>query len=161
MVPVPQMECHVMTVKKYELTDDTMELIDGGVAYRIRALMDIPAIGVSVGDLGGYVESEDNLSHEGDCWVGMGAIVKDRAVVKGNARVEGLTIVEGNASVSGDAFVHGHATVQGNATVESNAVVGGHATVSEKACVKGHARVIDHAVVSGNVVVSGCAVKFI
>ena len=57
-------------MKRYELTD-----IRNGKLRRIRALRDIPRYNVKAGDLGGWVESEKNLSQEGDCWVG------------GNARV--------------------------------------------------------------------------
>ncbi|MCX5614413.1 hypothetical protein [Bombella saccharophila] len=79
--------------KKYELTDDTIEH-DGRTLYRIRALVDIPAIGVSAGDLGGYVESEKNLSHTGDCWV------------HGNARVRGNAFVNDNGFVGSNMIVN-------------------------------------------------------
>ena len=50
--------------------------------YRIRALRDIPRWGGKAGDLGGYVESEENLDQHGLCWV------RDDALVWGNARVQ-------------------------------------------------------------------------
>ena len=70
--------------KKYELTDDTKE-IDGITLRHIRALRDIPRHGVTSGDLGGWIEEEKNLSHEGDAWV------------SGNARVCGDAIVDKDA----------------------------------------------------------------
>ena len=54
-------------MSKYKLTDDTVTLANGTVLHRIRALEDFGR--VKAGDLGGYIQSEDNLSHEGDCWV--------------------------------------------------------------------------------------------
>lgn len=42
---------------------------------QIRALKDIPCHNVKVGDLGGYVENETNLSQEGDCWIEDGCVV--------------------------------------------------------------------------------------
>ena len=45
--------------KKYELTDETMEW-EGHTLHRIKALRDFND--VKAGDLGGWVESEDNLS---------------------------------------------------------------------------------------------------
>ena len=51
---------------KYELTDITIEF-EGRKLYRIIALKDF--FDVKKGDIGGYVQSEDNLSQEGDCWV--------------------------------------------------------------------------------------------
>lgn len=87
---------------KYELTDDfiEVEVNDKRVKlYKIKALVDIPAGDVKVGDLGGYIEKESNLSHSGN------------ALVYGDARVSG------NASVSGNAWVYGNARVSGNAWV--------------------------------------------
>lgn len=51
-------------MKKYELTNKT---IPGTNLRRIRALRDFGD--VKAGDLGGFVESEKNLSHGGCCWV--------------------------------------------------------------------------------------------
>ena len=50
-------------MKKYELTEE----VNKQGLHRIRALKDIPLYGVKKGDLGGFVERENNLSQEGDC----------------------------------------------------------------------------------------------
>ena len=71
-------------MKKYELTD-----IRSGNLRRIRALRDIPRYNIKAGDLGGWVESENKLSQEGDCWVGVSAIISGNAWVGGNAWVDG------------------------------------------------------------------------
>ena len=77
--------------KKYELVKtDTVKSWDGRTLYRIRALIAIAALGVSPGDLGGYVEKEENLS----------ARVSDTAWVSGSARVFGSAQVSGTARVS-------------------------------------------------------------
>ena len=52
-------------MKKYELTNETITIDNGKALYRIRALDNIEAFGVKVGDLGGYIEKEENLSHYG------------------------------------------------------------------------------------------------
>mgnify|MGYP001264415659 CR=1 FL=1 len=54
--------------KKYEFTGETREHL-GCTLHRIRALVAIASIGVSAGDLGGWIEAEKNLSHDGDAWV--------------------------------------------------------------------------------------------
>jgi hypothetical protein len=64
--------------KKYELTSESIEHA-GVTLYRIKALRDFGR--VKKGDLGGYVEKEANLSHEGDCWVGGIAKVYNEACV--------------------------------------------------------------------------------
>lgn len=55
-------------MKKYELTREQI-VVDGYALHRIRALREIPRFGVKQGELGGYVEREENLSHEGSCLV--------------------------------------------------------------------------------------------
>ena len=52
---------------KYELTNETHP--NRPDLQRIRALRDIPERGVKSGDLGGWVESESNLSQHGTAWV--------------------------------------------------------------------------------------------
>ena len=58
-------------MKKYEFTDETKEqLICFGVSvtlHRIKALRNFGD--VKAGDIGGWIESEKNLSHDGLCWV--------------------------------------------------------------------------------------------
>ena len=90
---------------------------------RIIALKDFSD--VKAGDKGGLIETRDNLSQEGDCWV------YDEALVKDNARVFG------NAKVYGDAFVHGHAEISGNAQIYEKAEISGYIQVSGNAKVHG------------------------
>ena len=65
-------------MKKFELTTDSIK-INGVTLYRIKSLIDFED--VKAGDLGGYVEKEENLSQYGSAWV------SDNAFVLGNARV--------------------------------------------------------------------------
>ena len=56
--------------KKYEFVPgDEITIAPGRTVKRIRALVAIATLFVAPGDLGGYVESEKSLSHEGDAWV--------------------------------------------------------------------------------------------
>ena len=91
-----------MEHKKYKLTDETIE-VEGKILYRIEALKDFGKI--KNGDNGGFIESENNLSHEGDAWVSDDACVSDNARVCGNARVYGDALVRGDACVCGDAEI--------------------------------------------------------
>ena len=140
-------------MKKYELIENDTKIVNGKTLYRIRALVAI-SLSVAAGDLGGYVESEKNLSHNGNAWVSGNARVSGNAVVSGNAEVSGNAVVSdnawvsGNAEVSGDAWVSGNAEVSGNARVYGNAWVYGDAWVSGNAEVSGTARVPDNAWVS-------------
>ena len=108
--------------KKYELTSEKIS-VDGHTLYRIRALRQLNDIRTR--DLGGFVESEFNLSHEGCCWVDDNAMVFGDAwvcgdaVVGGNAVVEGGVWVGGDSRISGDAMVFGDAVVFGNTKLDS------------------------------------------
>lgn len=78
-------------MKKYELTEET-KTWGGRTLHRIRALV---AFGdVRAGDLGGWVESESNLNHNGNAWVYGNARVSD------NARVYGDAVLRDHANVS-------------------------------------------------------------
>ena len=99
-------------MKKYKLTSET-KVINGVELHRIKALKSFRSI--EKGDLGGWIESEKNLSQYGDAWVGGNAMVSEDAWVGGNA------MVSDDAWVGGNSNVYGYATIIGNATVSGNA----------------------------------------
>ena len=82
-------------MKKFEFTGETKTLLDGTVLHRIEALVRIEfgCMAVEIGELGGWIEKENNLSHDGNAWVFR------NAKVYGNARVCGDARVCGNAEV--------------------------------------------------------------
>ena len=104
--------------KKYELTNETIEH-DGVTLHRIKALTYFSY--VKPGYLGGFVQSEDNLSHNGEAWVG------------GEAKVYGTARVDNNAQVVNNAIVCQHAKVTGNACVCKNAIIKDSAVISGSA----------------------------
>ena len=116
--------------KKYILTDDVIDF-DGHTLHRIKAVRDFDC--VKAGDLGGFIESEKNLDHDGAAWVTGDARVTDSARVSGDARVTGDALVTDfarvfdAARVTGDAVVFGDAVVSGAARVTGDAVVSGDA----------------------------------
>ena len=120
-------------MKKFKLTSEFIVDISGVKLFRIKALIEFG--NVKAGDLGGYIEKEENLSHMGNAWV------SGNAQVSGDARASGDARVSGNAQVSGDARVSGNAQVSGNAWVFGDARVSGNARVSGDAQVFGDARV--------------------
>ena len=121
---------------KYELIRSN---IDG--LFRVRALRDFSD--VHIGDIGGMVESSDNLSQGGDCWV------YDCASVLGAARVRGDAVVTGRATVRGSARISGRATVADYAIVKDNAHVGENAYVVEWAIIEECAHIGRNAVIRG------------
>ena len=91
-----------METKKYKLTDETKNIY-GRTLYRIEALKDFSD--VKKGDKGGYIEKEENLSQNGNCWV------YDDAMVYGSARVYDNAIVYANSEVYGKSEVYHNALV--------------------------------------------------
>jgi carbonic anhydrase/acetyltransferase-like protein (isoleucine patch superfamily) len=139
---------------KYEFTDETINH-KGHLLHRIKRL--------SNGELGGWIEKEDNLSQEGNCWVDGNAYVYDDASVYGNAKVYRNAEVMGNAKIYGNAkvydsaYVYGNAKIYGNAEVEGYAKVYEDAEVYEDAKVYGNAEVYGQAKVYGNALICGWA----
>lgn len=128
--------------RKYELLKDDCINYEGKILYRIRALRDFS--NVKAGDVGGYVQSEDNLSHKGDCWVYYNAKVFNNAKIHDNARIYG------NAQIYGDAEVFGYAHIFGNAKIYDEAGIFDNATVFENTRVCNNARIKYNARVYGN-----------
>jgi hypothetical protein len=66
--------------------------------YQIQAIRSFSD--VTAGDLGGYVEKESNLSHDGVCWIyGDGCVCGD-AEVSGNLRVDGSGYICNNVKIN-------------------------------------------------------------
>ena len=137
--------------EKYKLTEETIVYF-GKTLYRIEALKDFA--NVIKGDKGGYVQSEDNLSQRGNCWIYGNAKVSHNAIVCGNAKVSD------NAEVYGDTEVFGNAQVSDNTKVFDNVEVYGNAKISGNAIVCGNAKVYDNALVYGNALIYGDAYVF-
>ena len=110
-------------MKKYELTTEYKEI--GNIKlFRVKALTSFG--NVQAGELGGYIEKEDNLSQDGNAKVRGNALVSDNAQVYSNALVSGNAWVDGNARIDGNARVSGNARVDGDAEVSGNAKVRGN-----------------------------------
>ena len=141
--------------KKYEILRNFNVNINGRDVYKIRALRDVGT--VPAGALGGYVESEANLSHKGDCWIANSAIACGDSRVSGNARLLGEAKLFDQAAIRDEAAVAGQAELHDFASkVRDNAVLGngrivlkGHSSVAEDAVVEGKTRLENSARVEG------------
>ena len=106
-------------MKKFELTSEFITNISGTKLFRIKALVEFG--NVKAGELGGYIEKEENLDQDGDAWVYGNAWVCGDAEVYGDAEVCGDAWVCGDARVYGNAWVYGDAEVYGDAWVYGDA----------------------------------------
>lgn len=168
--------------KKYKLTKETKTIQgkSGPVTlHRIRALSTFGDI--QKGELGGWIESDKNLSQDGEAFVYEESQVYGNAHVEGNAEIRGNAKVFENARVYGNAHVYddvkvygnarvsdrawiqdnaqiyGNAQVDGQANIRGEAKVYGDAQVQEKARIYDNAEVYGHAYVSGDVEIYGNA----
>lgn len=121
-----------MAKKKYELTDEVLKHA-GRVLHRIKAVSSFGD--VKEGDLGGWVESEDNLSQEGECWLYGESKVYERARVSGDA------VLSGEAEALGCALAFENADIYDNALLDNNAKVYGYAKIHGESRIYGGARI--------------------
>ena len=148
---------------KYELIPSDMEGF-----YRVKALRDFND--VKKGDIGGYVESENNLSQLGYCWIYDNAVVRDNAKIYNNAVIRDYATVCHDARIWGDSKILNYCQIYGNvevcgdavvcdcANVYHNARVFGNAIIRDNAVVRGDARIFDYVIVCDNAVVRGNAI---
>lgn len=140
--------------KKYELIPSDREGL-----YRVKALRDFND--VKKGDIGGYIQSEKNLSQLDDCWIYDNAVVSNNAriynnaVIRENARIWGNSKILNYGQVYGNAEVCGDAVVCNCANVYHNARVFGNAIIRDNAVVRGDAKIFDYVIVCDNVNIRG------
>ena len=117
-----------MEIKKhFKLTAETKIYI-GITLFRVELISNCKW--GKKGDLGGWVEKEENIS--GNAWVSDDARVSGNARISGYAQVSDDARISGYARVSGDAWISGYAQVYDNAWVYDNARVYGNARASSK-----------------------------
>lgn len=125
--------------KTFEFTGETL-LHNKVTLNRIRAVVDIPEADVKKGDIGGWIEKEENLS--GNAWV------YDNSKVYGNAIVYDNVEIAGDSEVRDAAKVYGDACVRNKSVVKDYAMVFGDAVVANKSEVKGTAKLYGNAVIT-------------
>ena len=137
--------------KKYELTDRTID-VDGHILHKIMALKDFR--NVKAGNYGGFIESENNLSHSDECWVCGSAKVFGNTEIYGNALVSGKALICDNAKIFDDAWVYHDVIVSGGASIYGNARVFGKSKIRDNASIFDSAEIFDSDI-SGNAKVFG------
>ena len=158
----------VLAMKKYEFTEKTRIVQNGCEETKLHRIRAVNTFGnVKAGDIGGWIESEECLSHDGDAWVYGDAIVSGKACICDNAQVYGNAWVYGKARVCDEARVYdeaqvygeawiydearvyGKAWIYGDTWIRENAQVCGKARICDEARILGEAWVCDDAIVSG------------
>ena len=118
--------------QKYEITEITHPKYPW--LHRIRARCQVNEQ-VGPGALGGYVQTEDNLSQDGTCWIYDQAICCEEAVVEDDGRMFDGAVARGSALISGDARMFERAVAEGNSSffsgeLKEDARLSGNAVVN-------------------------------
>lgn len=132
--------------QKYELTKEVSDFdTPAGLKtlYRIKDCR--------TGKIGGFIESEENLSQVGSCMVLDCAGVWGNACVSGNAIVSDYACVGEEAQVYGNAKVLNEAYIHGSAKVSGNAVIEGVAEILGTSQISGDTTVVDAVVVNSEI----------
>lgn len=157
--------------KKFELVeDDTLSVFncDGDIVnlYRIRALKafscpikmrsesgTFASYTVKEGELGGYIEKEENLSHEGSCWVFNNARVCDDSRIEGNAKIHHYAIVSEDSIVKDDVSLLDSVRI-------TNSVIGGYTKITNNSVISNSQIMGDrHIVILGRSQISSSTLK--
>lgn len=159
--------------KKFELVKESARNTRNSNAeeitvYRIRALRDftcpfklrpdgeiLDTTLVKKGDLGGWVEKEENLSQEDGCWIFNDAQVRENARVEGNARITGRSFIRGNAVVKGYSYLSGSANVYGNAVLDDCTRMDGMVSIGDDSTTNGTVNILNYSQVHGKSKLSG------
>lgn len=140
--------------KKYELTNirTLAENKNGGSkwGYRIRALRSIPRYNVCVGDLGGFVERETNLSQDGDCWIAENSIVTDNAIVKDDALARGCSRMTDNSSLTGESIIYDKVRLTDQVSVSGMSVLRDNIIASEQVIIRDSSVIVGQSRLTGN-----------
>ena len=108
-------------MKKYEITDIVHPL--HSQLHRIKALCSFRKA-VQAGQLGGFVQSEGNLSQEGSCWIFDDAIAMENAIVTQEAVMKDHATAMGHGHLGGTAVCEDHALICGHAIATGGLLTG-------------------------------------
>lgn len=147
---------------KYILTEDKIT-VNGVTCYRIKAIRNINTLFgvVAKGSLGGYVESERNLSKDEECWI------FDNAKVTGDARVSNFAIVRNDAHICGqvsiwdavhisdDAYICDSVRISGSARISGKPYIGGSVIINHSPSISGTPYIYDNARIFGSPIIRG------
>ena len=135
-----------MNNRKYELTDVTMKF-EGRTLYRIRALRNFSD--VDTGELGGWVESESNLSQEGDCWI------YDNAKCVDNARMYDNSTIYNNSEIHHNARMYDNSTIYDDGKMYDNASMYDNRKKKKNSIMCSSSRMYDNSRMCNNSILKG------
>ena len=124
--------------------------------YQIRALREFG--NVRAGEAGGWIHSERDLSHNGNCWIHRfahvcgDAVISDNALICDDVRIYDSVQISENACIRDEAKIFDYARIAGNAVIEDRVVI------HDRARIDGNAKISKRSSVEGDVWIGGDAV---
>lgn len=118
-------------------------LVKEGPYYRVIRIFD--------GLEGGLIESEHNLSQDGNSWIDYTSIVMDNVIVRGNATVKN-SLVKDDAIIGGNAFVDS-SSVYGSSFISDDSVID-NSIIMDRASITRKVKV-SNSVIKGDALVYG------
>lgn len=143
-------------MKKYEFTGEKKQVFNSDRTITLHRIRAVNAFGkVVAGMLGGWIEKEENLSHNGNAWVFDNSCVYDSAEICNNAEIHDFAIVNENAAINGDVYVGCLAHICGNAYVDDCTLITGSSCIHGNARICGNTRIRDNVCICGNTRING------
>lgn len=136
--------------EKYKLTKETLKF-DGHTLYRIKALKDFSD--VKEGDLGGWIESERNLSRYNGCWIYDDAKLYDNACVCDDAKIYG------NAEIKDNAYIHGKVSIYDDASISGFSEIWGNVSIYGKTSIRRNSRICCSGDIYGQSILSNIVIQ--
>ena len=156
-------------MKKYELTENHIKIDENTKLYQIRALKSFyidEFTEIKTGQLGGYVESEENLSQQGSCWIYNNVKIRgnvkvyESAILCGAVRAYGNAKIHGECNIGGDIFITGNAEIKGEARIAAGGEITGNTVIERMPYITGNVYIAGDTLISGNVEIYGrCNIK--
>jgi UDP-3-O-[3-hydroxymyristoyl] glucosamine N-acyltransferase len=125
---------------KYEIQNQSYRLTDGRKVHRIKALRDFG--NVKAGTYGGFVEGDDNLSHDGLCWIADDAMALGRSRVLRDAQLRNRACISDWVVITDQCVVCDDARLQDSVFVYDNAVIGEQSLLTEAVTVYDNAVIL-------------------
>lgn len=135
--------------KKYKMLRDHSW---GSGLHRIEAIKDFGD--VRRGDVGGFIQTEDNLSDIGTAWVYDNARVFGKARVYENAKLYDNSTITDNVSIYGNSELHSGCRLFDSCKVCDNAHIYGDVRMYDQTSVSGNS-ILHHIWLLGNSTVTG------
>ena len=131
-------------MKKYEILMDKENTIEfnGRTLHRIKALKDFG--NVKKGEVGGYVQNENNLSHKGNCWIYNNAKAMD------NSRVYDNSVMCDNSEMYDDSRMYDDSVIYSNSKMYGNSIMYGNSKMYDYSKMYGNSEMHNASELKGN-----------